>query len=37
MSLDNAQIYIFMYLAAGAIGTFFGGPLADRLDGVISF
>lgn len=30
MSLDNAQIYIFMYLAAGAVGTFFGGPLADR-------
>lgn len=30
MPLDNAQIYIFMYLAAGAVGTFFGGPLADR-------
>lgn len=30
MSLDTAQIYIFMYLAAGAVGTFFGGPLADR-------
>ncbi|KGE20508.1 MFS transporter [Paenibacillus wynnii] len=30
MSLDNAQVYIFMYLAAGAVGTFFGGPLADR-------
>ncbi|MCL6601767.1 MAG: MFS transporter [Paenibacillus sp.] len=30
MSLDDAQIYIFMYLAAGAVGTFFGGPLADR-------
>ncbi|MGM9928213.1 MAG: MFS transporter [Bacillus sp. (in: firmicutes)] len=25
-----AQIYIFVFLAAGAIGTFFGGPLADR-------
>ncbi|MBW4081573.1 MFS transporter [Paenibacillus sp. S150] len=30
MTIDNAQIYIFMYLAAGAVGTFFGGPLADR-------
>ncbi|MRN54394.1 MFS transporter [Paenibacillus monticola] len=30
MKLDDAQIYIFMYLAAGAVGTFFGGPLADR-------
>ncbi|MFD1776534.1 MFS transporter [Paenibacillus rhizophilus] len=28
--LDNAQNYIFMYLAAGAVGTLFGGPLADR-------
>ncbi|WP_086074317.1 MFS transporter [Paenibacillus camerounensis] len=30
MKLEQAQIYIFMYLAAGAVGTFFGGPLADR-------
>lgn len=30
ISLDNAQIYIFLFLAAGALGTFFGGPLADR-------
>lgn len=30
MPLDDAQVYIFMYLAAGAVGTFFGGPLADR-------
>ncbi|WP_150270327.1 MFS transporter [Paenibacillus tepidiphilus] len=30
ISLDQAQVYIFMYLAAGAVGTFFGGPLADR-------
>jgi FSR family fosmidomycin resistance protein-like MFS transporter len=30
MTLDDAQIYIFIYLAAGAVGTFFGGPLADR-------
>lgn len=30
MKLDDAQIYIFMYLAVSAVGTFFGGPLADR-------
>lgn len=30
MPLDKAQVYIFLYLAAGAVGTFFGGPLADR-------
>ncbi len=26
----QAQIYLFIFLAAGALGTFFGGPLADR-------
>ncbi|MBO2944767.1 MFS transporter [Paenibacillus sp. F411] len=30
IGLDDAQIYIFLFLAAGAVGTFFGGPLADR-------
>lgn len=30
LTLDSAQNYIFMYLAAGALGTLFGGPLADR-------
>ncbi|MFD7520742.1 MULTISPECIES: MFS transporter [Paenibacillus] len=29
-TIDQAQIYIFLFLAAGALGTFFGGPLADR-------
>lgn len=29
-SIEGAQIYVFMLLAAGALGTFFGGPLADR-------
>lgn len=29
-SIDQAQFYTFIYLMAGAIGTFFGGPLADR-------
>lgn len=29
-SIPNAQVYLFVFLAAGAIGTFFGGPLADK-------
>ncbi|MGN1402199.1 MAG: MFS transporter [Bacillus sp. (in: firmicutes)] len=29
-TLKAAQITVFIFLAAGAIGTFFGGPLADR-------
>lgn len=29
-SIAQAQIYIFTFLLSGAIGTFFGGPLADR-------
>lgn len=27
---EAAQLYIFAFLASAAIGTFFGGPLADR-------
>ncbi|WP_102348541.1 MFS transporter [Bacillus sp. Marseille-P3661] len=27
----DAQIYIFIFLAAGALGTFLGGPLSDKL------
>jgi FSR family fosmidomycin resistance protein-like MFS transporter len=30
ISLDHAQDFIFLFLAAGAVGTFFGGPIADR-------
>lgn len=30
LSISQSQIFIFSFLAAGAIGTFFGGPLADR-------
>ncbi|MBP1966947.1 MFS transporter [Paenibacillus aceris] len=30
MSINRAQDFIFLFLAAGAVGTFFGGPLADR-------
>ncbi|NGQ95372.1 MFS transporter [Brevibacillus sp. SYP-B805] len=29
-SLSHAQVYTFLFLLAGAIGTFFGGPIADR-------
>lgn len=36
MTLDKAQIYIFMYLAAGAVGTFLGVRWLTVLDGVIS-
>lgn len=30
LSIAKSQIYIFTFLLMGAIGTFFGGPLADR-------
>lgn len=29
-TIAQAQIYIFAFLFTGAVGTFFGGPLADR-------
>jgi len=30
LSIAQSQIYIFTFLLSGAIGTFLGGPLADR-------
>lgn len=30
ISIARAQIFIFVFLFMGAIGTFFGGPIADR-------
>ena len=30
VSTQTAQIYLFIFLAANAVGTFFGGPLGDR-------
>ncbi|MNI14966.1 Fosmidomycin resistance protein [compost metagenome] len=30
ITIDKAQDFIFLFLAAGALGTFLGGPLADR-------
>ncbi|MFB5674254.1 MFS transporter [Paenibacillus terreus] len=30
LPLEKAMVYIFMFLGAGAVGTFLGGPLADR-------
>ena len=29
-SIKTAQLFLFIFLAAGAVGTFFGGPMADR-------
>ncbi|MGN7398627.1 MFS transporter [Cytobacillus praedii] len=29
-SIKQSQIFLFTFLVAGALGTFFGGPLADR-------
>ncbi|MBP1156678.1 MULTISPECIES: MFS transporter [unclassified Paenibacillus] len=30
ITLEKAQIYIFLFAAAGALGTFMGGPLSDK-------
>nr|WP_109689236.1 MFS transporter [Tumebacillus permanentifrigoris] len=30
LSIERAQVFVFLFMAAGAIGTFLGGPLADR-------
>jgi FSR family fosmidomycin resistance protein-like MFS transporter len=30
VSVQGAQIYLFIFLSASAVGTFFGGPLGDR-------
>jgi FSR family fosmidomycin resistance protein-like MFS transporter len=30
ITVPQSQVYIFLYMGAGIIGTFFGGPLADR-------
>ncbi|MBQ0140713.1 MAG: MFS transporter [Kurthia sp.] len=31
MTIQHGQMMIFLFLAVGALGTFFGGPFADRL------
>ncbi|PID00855.1 MULTISPECIES: MFS transporter [unclassified Sporosarcina] len=31
MTIQHGQLYIFLFLALGAVGTFFGGPMADRI------
>ncbi len=31
LSVQAAQVYLFVFLAAAAAGTFFGGPLGDRI------
>lgn len=30
ISLEQAQLYIFLFAATGAVGTFFGGPMSDK-------
>ncbi|MCP3742133.1 MFS transporter [Rossellomorea sp. BNER] len=30
LSIKGAQVYIFIFMLAGVLGTFLGGPLADR-------
>jgi FSR family fosmidomycin resistance protein-like MFS transporter len=31
LSVQNAQLLLFLFLAAVAVGTFFGGPIGDRI------
>jgi FSR family fosmidomycin resistance protein-like MFS transporter len=31
LSVANSQVYLFMFLGAVAAGTFFGGPIGDRI------
>jgi MFS transporter, FSR family, fosmidomycin resistance protein len=31
MPIETAQIYLFVFLAASAVGTFIGGPIGDRV------
>ncbi|MBS0633389.1 MAG: MFS transporter [Verrucomicrobia bacterium] len=31
VSVDHAQLYLFLFLAACAVGTFIGGPVGDRI------
>ncbi|MFC7373128.1 MFS transporter [Fictibacillus iocasae] len=31
LSITQAQVYLFVYMAAGVLGTFAGGPIADRI------
>ena len=30
LTIPQAQVYLFVFLAAGAVGTFLGGPMSDR-------
>ena len=31
VSVQHAQLFLFVFLAAGAVGTFLGGPIGDRI------
>ncbi|MBO0960379.1 MFS transporter [Neobacillus sp. MM2021_6] len=39
LSIKESQVFLFAFLLSGAVGTFFGGPLADRFGkkNIISF
>jgi MFS family permease len=39
LSIKESQLFLFAFLVAGAVGTFFGGPLSDRFGkkNIISF
>ncbi|MEH7118868.1 MFS transporter [Neobacillus vireti] len=39
LSIKESQVFLFAFLVAGAVGTFFGGPLSDRFGkkNIISF
>ena len=39
LSIKESQVFLFAFLVAGALGTFFGGPLSDRFGkkNIISF
>ena len=31
LTIQQGQLYIFLFLGVGAVGTFFGGPIADKI------
>ena len=31
LTITQGQVYIFLFMAIGVVGTFFGGPLSDRI------
>ncbi|ANU26677.1 MFS transporter [Planococcus versutus] len=31
LTIQQGQLYVFLFLGVGAVGTFFGGPIADKI------